>query len=582
MDKTSTCTSLTLSEQNHALVREALTLTTVIEDSPLQRSPSPKISHKTPFKKETIINEQHPKFQTISWPIIQTSSYSDLMISPKPNNSYSPIHSQQLNIQKNLYCILNEIELSESSYFNQLKSLQANYYQELINNSSRKIEIPIPIINTNIILISLCQIHENLHRLIREVFNNQSDLFIKGNKIIDLINHYGICVYWYRWYCSLHELMSSLITNISIRNGNSDNTNWFKGWQNFMEGAQPILKCKDLSFISLSHKPIDRIVKYRLFIENIRKDYVKLKHGFTFDQDQEYWNTSRKLKIINEESRELYDRNAYLQSELKKLIWIDLKYETYPNFYDFNFFGHPMFIGLVNIIYMKSLVPVIENCPVLLFKSHLIICQYEKHHHHYFPFRKYSIKFIIPLMKCKIMNNDTTGLFINYTYSFKIIFKLNLTTYELIFCFLNELDCDNWYDGINTLINFVNDNNFDEEYDEINYFQQIPNYISPKGINLHHSDFQKLRKNCYFDDLKIVQIKFDPLLNVILPPDIFENKIFENLRNEGNLQLILKKQDLMINERWFNEIIDPRLIIYTNYEDSKRYKLMKSLSTKKK
>lgn len=495
-------------------------------------------------------------------PTTSTTSVTDV-ISPVPEISFSPQDRDSITTKMTLSRSIEELRTSESQYLSDLKTLNRDYFQKLIEDV--KIEVPVPIKIVHNILTKLIEYHDRMSRLFAKI--SDRDLCSMCSQYCRIISDNGINVFLYKWYCSqviFHDFsqFTKLPTRANWRQMIVPTVDsWCKGWQNFFECQQPPRNKKDFSLMSLLQRPIDRITKYRLFMESILKNFVRL--GYDTDEIQQSLNIV--LAQLSKINRNL--ENGFNKGDLNGLIdFNDLKFQNYQ--LGCQFFGIPYFIGSCWLIYVEHKTPKCQNVPIILFKSHILLLEY-----HFSKQQKFGVKFVIPVTKCHLDSNSQTsthGLHTRYSYCLKLQFQIHSSKYEVLLCWVTKSDYDNWLDALTVIIEFVNgtDDARSASVDMIEYLYRIPEKLSPYDVQTNSPNFWKQKENCYFSDCYMIKVEMDRAtvkLSDHPTGSSSQSNLYAFQKYYSNSYIItLKLRELFLNERYFRNLFSDGLRIYSN------------------
>lgn len=497
------------------------------------------------------------------------------IVSPQPFFSYSPQDQTRIAIQKNLKLAIEEIKRTESQYLSNLKTLKRDYFEKLIEDIHLDVPVPIKIVYN--ILAELIQYHDKMTKLFERV--DDTNIFKQCEGYCSIIAENGINLFWYKWYCSQHQIIQDLyheFSQQSDRYGSKSQSNWrqfvfkiwFTGWQNFFESQQGVGLKKDFSLMSLLQRPIDRITKYRLFVETICKNCIKLGHSTANIQN----SFERICNQLNQINRNTEDRNIH--KELFELIdFSTIRYHEMQ--IDFQFFGIPYLVGTCWAVYVENKVPRGHNLPILLFKSHLILIEYC----HYSKRKKFELKFVVPVIKCHLDLESTTssyGLHTTYPHCIKVLFEIGLCHYELLLCWLTKTDYDIWCEELTVIVCFVNGNDVLQKQpttEATQYLYKLPTNLSPYDINTTSESFTMRQGNCYFKQCLLVKIVIDKVLMKLLHTES-SNSIHTSVNNnheDKGYKIVFENKQLSTNERFFRASISKGLHIYLIQESEAKF-----------
>ncbi|RCK55380.1 hypothetical protein Cantr_04292 [Candida viswanathii] len=454
-----------------------------------------------------LVNTLSPNIFEPLIPTTSTTSVTDV-VSPQPGITYSPQDRESVTIQRTLQCSLEEIKMTESQYLSALKTLNRDYFQKLIEDI--KIEVPVPITNVCNILTHLIEYHGKMNRAFAEI--TDLDIHKRCSNYCRIIAENGINVHLYKWYCSQHKIIQDIFHSFQSTQLTSNKKcwqmmiltfdSWFKGWQNFNECQQSPRNKKDFSLMSLLQRPIDRITKYRLFMESILKNYIRL--GYDTTEIQQSVDIVRlQLSKINCNLEE-----GYIPDNLSSLVnFQELKFQNYQ--LDSQFFGIPYLIGTCWVIYVENKTPKCQNVPIVLFKSHILLLEY-----HYSQLLKFNIKFVIPVTKCYLdleAQTSSHGLHTMYPYCVKLQFQIGYRKFEALLCWVVKSDYDIWIAELSVIIQFVNqcEAPLSTSLDMIEYLYRIPPDMSPCDVQTSSPNFSREKENSYFNGCYLIEVQMD-------------------------------------------------------------------------
>ncbi|KAL6452727.1 hypothetical protein SBY92_000067 [Candida maltosa Xu316] len=466
--------------------------------------------------------------------------------SPQPDISHSPQDLVRIANQRNLQFILEEIKKTEASYLSDLKTLKRDYLETLIEDIDTEVPVPVKIVYS--ILTEMIECHDKMVRLFEQV-NDEPNILKRSNAYCSIISTNGVNSLLIDWYCSVHVHAIPILLGSTFTLSNTSFDSWFRCWNNFSRTS--LKSYKDLNLLSLLQRPTIRKSHHKLFLENILKCYVKL--GFETSHIQASIDKiCNDLNKINEnnETDSIYDSLARL------IDFSDLSYQTYN--LDHKFFGLPYLIGTSWVIYIQKGAIQTYNAPTIVFKSHLLLLEYQNLK------PDYKIKFIIPLEKCHLTAHGTSspyGMHSTYQYCVKLSFEIETCKYEILLCWLTKQEYDVWVDELTVLIDFVNnnDNTTKSEVDTIQYLYRLPVelscYDTPVETYLSSED------TCYFGDCIVINIEIDNRLKELLGMPV-SHSIREKWKQKNRKVLYMRLKDLYWSEYAFQSLISKELIVH--------------------
>ncbi|CUM64059.1 uncharacterized protein PRCAT00001647001 [Priceomyces carsonii] len=415
------------------------------------------------------------------------SSTSPIFRSPMPIISFSPTDKSLLLRRFKERKTLEELVDSEQTYVASMTML-LNFYIEPLHITYES-EVAQPFKFFELYITQLVAIHSKLLRDMRSK--------LAGGKIIDdvtvelaqLVASTGVNTYLYEEYCNIYEDVLNFVKGNNLnQNMLNLNNHWIKAWEHYLDATQTSTIRMDLSFISLAQRPISRIGKYRLIVEAMLKHAAKSKHE---ELNSCLSSLKAKLSTINDKSQKSKESDISVKIN-EMLIFDDIQYQFGLCL---QFFGKPLLIGSLVGIWVESKHQKSTTFGCFLFKSHFVLCDMNEK-----KFKKFIVKFIIPLASCKILKNSEEimdGLQSSFPYLFKIIFEHKMCHYEILLLAITRAEQDIWYDSLNVLINFVN-GPYELDFSKNDSQQLItyPSFMSP--YDAHSSISQEVRISCYY------------------------------------------------------------------------------------
>lgn len=420
------------------------------------------------------------------------SAFSDELRSPLDLQSPIPKLSYSLVEKDDTYTfrqvkLMEEMFESEETYVSSLKLLLNFYTTPMIYHSQATLGVTLTWING--LVSEMVRVHSLLvERLYQDLIvidpqNIGPSIDSICNRIQEAISHY----YLYHEYCNIFEdifLLSQYLSTLDsskLRLG---------GWSHYLEATQPLTQRLDLSFNSLIQRPTARYGKYRLLLESMGKNSETKQEGIVVKQTLSM--VKQKLELINTKT---ITQDSYFLEKLIDFDTVKLKCK---------FFGASLLIGSLQVMWIEKDHLTTQTMGILLFKSHLILCEYRRN-------RPFTIKFMIPLAYSKLsMSFDDIdgGLCSKYPYAFKIIFEIGLSQYEVMFAAISRIEYEGWRSNLEVLINVVNGPcamDYSNKDDGLSIVNRVTLKINPYDISLTSLDPQK-RSACYFKRLILVRI----------------------------------------------------------------------------
>ncbi|EGW33009.1 uncharacterized protein SPAPADRAFT_137551 [Spathaspora passalidarum NRRL Y-27907] len=477
--------------------------------------------------------------------------------SPMPTMSFSPRDQPMTIAKKKLQMALAELVQSEYMYLGSLKRLRDVFFDTCVDNTESSYSLKI----VKYCLLHLIEIHTSLIDDLARLFPSDRSLYQIAELFAQRVCESAICRFWYEEYIKQYEdFLKIAKLNNQTSNDREVSIRWATAWQKYLEKSQQSKKHLDFSIESLSQGPISRISKYKLLVESIHK---QCKENLASSQKVKCWmdQIHSHLSSINDNSWKLHQQ----QSEFNERVESIINFRNIPFVHELSieFFGNALLVGSETIIWIEAGERgKISTYPILVFKSHLIICDCikSKTRRSY----KQNIKFIIPLSKTWLVTEFKScgGIFCEYPYAFKIIFEINSCQYEFAMVFLTESEFSIWRNLLDTLINYVNgpcDLNFIK--DEIKYVCVFPQEICSYNIDLDGDNYKKNIKKCYFKHSINIRVKFDFPISELQSSTCLTN-YFENDNSLMYQQLVLKKSNVVANQKNLESIWSKELPIH--------------------
>ncbi|CAK9439616.1 uncharacterized protein LODBEIA_P37160 [Lodderomyces beijingensis] len=508
------------------------------------------------------------------------------VFTPRKDENYVPLYHLQMTLK--------EIAETERSFVEKMRELRNMYLENLENMN---IELPTPVRITKLCLEKILEIHGNLLVEMDRIRNCKNyDYGEQAIRIADTLSTSGVSCFWYSWYCSQHKAVCkmydqglfplNLKVNERVRTSTEDELetraraksmsgsmstikHLFRGVQNLIESQELPARRRDLSIKSLSQKPIDRIVKYPLFVESLRGSCQLLNYD-TGSLTNHISEIKQQLYRVNESTRTIEQSSLIRQKRLHELIDLQ-RPKNGSGLSDFDvinvdicFFGDPIVIGFASVVSIHGDEPKLQHCPIILFKSHLLIVKYvsiferrptERAHDRK---RKYRVVFIIPLAITSLYDagQDDHRLHLDYKNWLKLVFRIDTLQYEVVLCFLGRKEYHFWKDNFELVINEVNGGTCKfktRDCDSVAYLSHVPFDMSPYRT---HSEAAAKKKSC------LVPVKFK--VDLILLSQVgnrLEYASFSDLKAER--AVTLGWLDVAVNERHFRGVISREIPLYT-------------------
>lgn len=406
--------------------------------------------------------------------------------SPIPKLSYSLVEKDDSYTFQQVK-LMEEMFESEETYVSSLKLLLNFYTTPMIYQTESTLGVTLSWING--LVSEMLRVHSLLvERLYQDLIgidphNIGPSIDSVCTRIKETISHY----YLYHEYCNLFDDIFLLSQSLSTLDSSKLRLG---GWNHYLEATQPLTQRLDLSFNSLIQRPTARYGKYRLILESMMRNSETKEEGIIVKQTLSM--VKQKLELINTKT---ITQDSYLLEKLIDFDMVKLRCK---------FFGAALVIGSLQVIWLENDHLTTQTMGILLFKSHLILCEYRRN-------RPFTIKFMIPLAYSKLsMSFDDIdgGLCSKYPYTFKIIFEIGLSQYEVMFAAISRIEYEVWRSNLEVLINVVNGPyamNYSNKHDGLSVVNRVTLKINPYDISLTSVDPQK-RSACYFKRLILVRI----------------------------------------------------------------------------
>ncbi|KAI5960930.1 hypothetical protein KGF57_001862 [Candida theae] len=380
--------------------------------------------------------------------------------------------------QEDLAKRVDEIIQTESNYISHCSTLVISYLENVQNF---KTELPAAVQITKECVLALITIHKQLLEEMRSIRIQNQSLIDQCNRIAKSIAASGISVFWYSIYCTHYDQLIPFEIFIEKRDeqdphdqGAAPKT-FFLGVKNFLESQQASIKRKDLSFMSLCQRPVDRIVKYKLFVKGMKNAFVKLGQDAA-TLEKAFESISHQLDEIDG-SRISMTENKQL-NVLVNFVGPDSEPLHSKLNMEANFFGSPVAIGFASVIFVKNSKPEMIHSPIVLYKAHLLILEYNQVINRHLP-GKYKPKFIIPLSNTSMVKEFRYGLSVNLSTNIKLQFRSCSDQYQIILCFLSEVEHKFWKSKFDLLINVTHQGSCEYKSNTDHLFCLTPKNATP-------------------------------------------------------------------------------------------------------
>ncbi|KAI5950559.1 hypothetical protein CANMA_005219 [Candida margitis] len=460
---------LYLTKEHKAYLTERPDLLTISPKKQARISPTNK---STPLNYK--LNESRSPLPIFNPPSSTSSSTVD-NITPEAKTRFSPEIDRS---SEDLIRRVEEIIQTETTYISHCSNLVIQY---LTNLQHFQTELPAAVHITKECVFALVDIHNQLLKEMISIRNQNQSIVDMCNSIAQSIAKSGISVFWYSLYCTHYDQLIpfELFVGISNKSLNQENgtpsmKSFFLGIKNFLESQQVTIKRKDLSFMSLCQRPVDRIVKYKLFVKGMMNTFVELGADTTI--------LVKAFELISQQLAKIDESRIYMNENRQLNSLVDFAGpQTNPLYQrlnlEANFFGNPVAIGFASVISLKNSKPEMIHSPIILYKAHLVILEYNpvitRHSS-----KKYKPKFIIPLSNISIFKEFKNGLLVNLTTAIKLQFRASSNQYQMVLCFLSSTEYEFWKIKLDLLINVTHQGSSDYKSEVSHLFYFIPKNIT--------------------------------------------------------------------------------------------------------
>ncbi|CCG25934.1 hypothetical protein CORT_0C05600 [Candida orthopsilosis Co 90-125] len=522
--------------------------------------------HKDYFKQELTIG---PKTQARSSRLTPLSFKLNEAKSPLP--TYNPLSSPTVDNttpeahvrfspevdrpKEELVRRVEEIIQTEASYVSHCSNLMIQY---LSNLQHFQMELPAAVLITKECVQALIEIHRPLLQEMTSIRSKNQSIIDQCNKIAKSIAKSGVSVFWYSLYCTHYdqlvpfELFIENEKEIKNQGDTPSMKSFFLGIKNFLEGQQVAIKRKDLSFMSLCQRPVDRIVKYKLFIKGMKNTFAELGEDTT--------TLEKAFELISQQLTEIDESRISMQENRQLNLLVNFAGpETNPLYQrlnlEANFFGNPVAIGFASVIFVKSSKPEMIYSPIVLYKAHLVILEYNQVINRHTP-GKYKPKFIIPLSNTSMVKEFRHGLSVNQSTNIKLQFRSCSNQYQVVLCFLSFEEFEFWKVKFDLLINVTHQGSCEYKSATDHLFCLTPKYLTPCWKD-EYDNSEDI--NHYAASQLSIQVKFR--IDLCL-----KNKVhvkYEELSPGPKYTVMLWLIDVYNSERHFKQIASKEIPFHT-------------------
>ena len=451
--------------------------------------------------------------------IIQMSPSSFSLSPTKPEliqEIKSTAMKKLLKNKKQLDYITNELVITEEQYVEHLNFLKNNFLKFLINE---------PIFNMlDYCIKNLINIHTSLSDQLNTITNKPfNDSLVKIDTITMKISN-SVSIYFYENYIKIYyiilRMMNEENTELNQVINNLNNLITLTKYEKNDNEKQEKNNFTNMSFKSLMQAPINRIMKYKIFISRILVNYVadpfykvniaehlnklliKLEKIDDFQLDyittvkvkknidtyKEYdYNIDKKKHKKKHSNNNTFDPNFKYNNIIDKIIFKNDNIKM-------GNFGPIILLQPVVLYYIKDETKVKSktdslrfiskkyaikhdnskfsifyktDCIALLFKSHLLILEPTDSNSSDLSTSTFNnnnsngklmIKFCIPLEITDITNKFDDGLMTTLVNTVKIIIEYNFLKYEILITCWNDIEFENFNNKLKHLRDFYNSN----------------------------------------------------------------------------------------------------------------------------
>lgn len=441
---------------------------------------------------------------TLASPVQYINDYIEKSIN-RPPSLLSDTHEITRHYKRQR--LIEEIVQSEYDYINMLEALQRGYLEVL---SSKKY---IPITLLNIIVTLILERHRHFYNKVQASVEKRVKRFIQRSnddpgtssayldsldfcaEMSNLMSNNVIQVEQYKNYSFLYNQIRDLLVKLRHEGQNTELNELLINIQTYMES-----KCffypyrRDLGFPAMTHVPISRATKYRLFLESmvvLTKDVTEIDFKESKTCKPERYTTMIKASL-EKIYRTLEDINKESYDDCKDLklpaIQERLHFKETKEFIPIEAMGNCFMAGCIATVWVsrkgtlnkpgtlrqtRSFSNLYRNARriqvkasqfgAFLFKSYLILADIPATTNVHI-LQSWEVQFSIPLASCRIVDlsqdfesdEAVKGLHSNHKYTLKIMFEHNFQILEVLLVHPNQKDFEIWRQQLDLFINTVN------------------------------------------------------------------------------------------------------------------------------
>ncbi|ODV80144.1 uncharacterized protein CANTADRAFT_32543, partial [Suhomyces tanzawaensis NRRL Y-17324] len=415
--------------------------------------------------------------------------------SPYPIIGFSPALEDGTELH-HLQNLVDELVESEEVFLVSMKLLRAFYIDPIIDERR---ELGTPFLYFNTVLHELVKHHEQVLRSMHEMRRSSPTISDCAVSLTTLVGEVALDPFLSDEYYNVHKLfMKHMEDNSKYPTQSVElDVRWTKALGRYLEAIQPSTKRLDLSFESLMQKPIARIGKYRLLLDNISryapKDLERI--------GQSLEEVKYKLGRVNDSSNLLKEEPTSHISRLLEFTNVMFSGSQITP----SFFGPLILCGAIHIVWFANNLIESAMCASFLFKGHLILAETKK--------RKLKWRgavqplFIISMARCQLSTDNDGGLFSLYPWVIKLIFEESNCHFEILFTFCTMQEYHVWLTYLTIMVEVVHGPNKLTFNDSFEYLMKYPS-IQPCDV----SDFKAnnvQKQQCYYQDWKHIRIVVD-------------------------------------------------------------------------
>ncbi|KAI5952374.1 hypothetical protein KGF54_003241 [Candida jiufengensis] len=487
----------------------------------------PSHKNRSPFKFRDKVIKKGKKQTTL---LNSSNTFENITETPKPLIVYSANTSGYDNLEERS----NEIVKTELSYVNDCKELFRFYYS---NFELPHHELPTPFIIAKECLEKIIESHDKLTQVFDGIKNDRSGSIAEQTEnILEAISKEGLEIFYYLYYCS-NSIAVNKISNIFNSNDEVDDCTFSNSFElskkvkiavdQYQKGIEQHLSSinqgelkRNLSFQALHHNGMSRIFHYLVFARAVIDDFESIDRDTTkileihneIDSKINKINNQNNTNSINEKLNLIVDFKRYLtkQNQYFKFEKLCFKFNDLSS----EFFGVPIYIGVGFVVYIKGNKPILKHYAILLFKGHLILLKYVEKLKRNKTLKRYVPQFIIPLVKCSIITDDTDqdGIQVNLVGNIKLRFLIQSTQFEIVLLFLTQEESNIWFEKLDLLINHIHNGSCSESKDHFIYLNQVPKSIKAYYLLESPSDYMVFQNVCYYKNQFTVNFNYSGLM----------------------------------------------------------------------